>query len=272
MSKMVNKLEQNRRKMLLQLGRSELLKGDWQRLVSQMGYDSSKRALDPSRSRPPVDNTVDSMRKWVQAALNVVLGTNLKLDGVSGPVTRQALKRFQRREGITAHGYLDETTLQALELRVGVRAPRSEGHEGLPHLMRLPRKGIWKPGRPDDKKKDKKPGSAIDERSEEIPGAAQEVQAGELKPGLLQTEAEHAVRALAFDPEFVGMAAERQAETDLGSVKAGMTQWLDQAMGLPKEDSPAWTDKVRRLARGSQEESASLIRRQWWQEHVEESP
>ena len=256
--------EKNRRKMLMELGKSELAKPDRKQMLSSLGYDGSKAALDPARNRSPVDNTHGSFQKWVQAALNVVLGTNLRRDGVVRGITRAAIKRFQRHEGLTAHGYIDETTLQVLELRVGMQAPRSARFEALPHLLRLPRKGLWKP--PSEQKKDGKnsrkggPEPAMDEA--EAPGR--------VSPGFQQREAEAAVAAVAFDEEFVARAASQRGTADPASLHDEMTQWLDQAYGQTEQDSPHWLQRVRLKARGEQVEAASIIRRQWWQEHIAE--
>lgn len=66
----------------------------------------------------------------MQAALNVVLGIKLKIDGVLTGAARTALLRFQHENAIPATGLIDERTLQALEKRLGLKAPREgEQHE-----------------------------------------------------------------------------------------------------------------------------------------------
>lgn len=262
MATVLSQSERNRRKLLMELGKSELAKPDRKQMLGSLGYDGSKAALDPARNRPPVDNTHGSFQKWVQAALNVVLGTKLRRDGVIRAITRAAIKRFQRREGITAHGYVDETTLQVLELRVGMQAPRSARNEALPHLLMLPRKGLWKP--PSEWEKDKKKGK----KEGPEPAAAREETPGKVSPGFQQREAEAAVAATAFDEEFVARAVSQRGTAEPAQVHEEMTQWLDQAYAQPEQDSPHWLQKVRLKARGEQVEAASIIRRQWWQEHV----
>ena len=187
MSRILNQAEKNRRKMLMELGKSELAKPDRKQMLGSLGYDGSKAALDPARNRSPVDNTYASFQKWIQAALNVVLGTNLKRDGVVGGLTRAVIRRFQREEGLTAHGYVDESTLQVLELRAGMAAPRSGRNEAIPHLLMLPRKGLWKP--PSEYKKDRQRARQAGPE----PAADQEDAAGEVSPGFQQREAEAAV-------------------------------------------------------------------------------
>ncbi len=51
--------------------------------------------------------------KWVQTALNS-LGYNLKADGVYGPLTYAAVKKFQSANFLIADGYLGGETLTAL--------------------------------------------------------------------------------------------------------------------------------------------------------------
>jgi hypothetical protein len=209
-----------------------------------------------------VDNTHVSFQKWIQAALNVVLGTNLRRDGVVRGVTRAVIRRFQLHEGLTAHGYIDEATLQVLELRVGMEAPRSARHEALPHLLRLPRKGVWKPpGRNKGGKGDKSKPAATEPEAGGL--------TGKVAPGIQQREAEAAVAAVAFDDEYVAMAAEERSAQDLAGLRGEMSQWLEQAYGLPEEDSPGWLARVRIRARGEQAEAASIVRRQWWHEHAD---
>ena len=266
MATVLSQSERNRRRLLMELGKSELAKPDRKQMLSGLGYDGSKAALDPARNRAPVDNTQGSFQKWVQAALNVVLGTKLRRDGVIRAITRAAIKRFQRREGITAHGYVDETTLQVLELRVGMEAPRSARHEALPHLLMLPRKGLWKP--PSEWEKDKKKKDIKQDGPEHA--AAQAETPAKITPGFQQREAEAAVAATAFDEDFVARAMPFQSTQDPAQAHEAMTQWLDQAYGQPEQDSPDWLQKVRLKARGEAVEAASIIRRQWWHEHVAE--
>ncbi|HUI55331.1 MAG TPA: peptidoglycan-binding protein [Bryobacteraceae bacterium] len=51
----------------------------------------------------------------VQARLNNIGFPCGEVDGVKGPVTTAALKRFQRSQGLTESGEIDQKTLQALE-------------------------------------------------------------------------------------------------------------------------------------------------------------
>jgi murein L,D-transpeptidase YcbB/YkuD len=54
----------------------------------------------------------------VQAALNQK-GERVKVDGVWGPQTAEAVRDFQRKNGLQASGQLDDQTLQKLNLASG---------------------------------------------------------------------------------------------------------------------------------------------------------
>lgn len=279
------KIDARRKQMLLELGRQGLLKGDLHRSLQASGVKEGIAALKPDRFKPPVDNSQTGMQKWVQAALNVILGTNLKLDGNLGPVTRQALRRFQRQEGLTAHGYADEATLQALELRVGVACPRGgNGHEPIPRLLILQNRNLWMPKPRGQGGKERRDG-------QDGPGAAgseADVQAGneattaapqspEAADPTMQREALGAVRALAFSDGFAQRAheylhdAENQADAAaLGELRGGMERWLDRQLVAKGDEAPDWLRSVRSQARFEAPSAASLLRRTWWREHVGE--
>lgn len=53
--------------------------------------------------------------RWVQEALNRVLGLQLPVDGVLGVETRSALRGFQRNAGFVGTGTVDLATVQALK-------------------------------------------------------------------------------------------------------------------------------------------------------------
>ena len=52
--------------------------------------------------------------RWVQQALNKVLGLRLTVDGVIGPATRSAIRSFQQKHGLAADGIPGPRTEQAL--------------------------------------------------------------------------------------------------------------------------------------------------------------
>jgi outer membrane protein OmpA-like peptidoglycan-associated protein len=52
--------------------------------------------------------------RWVQDALNRVLGLQLTVDGVVGPATRSAIRTFQQRQGLAVDGVVGPATEAAL--------------------------------------------------------------------------------------------------------------------------------------------------------------
>lgn len=70
------------------------------------------------------------------AALQRKLG-GLAVDGVFGPLTRRAVRRFQRRKGLLVDGIAGPQTLAALGLRLrgGARQQRASGQAGVPAVL-----------------------------------------------------------------------------------------------------------------------------------------
>jgi hypothetical protein len=62
---------------------------------------------------PPVTAASEYVR-WVQSALNRVLGLRLPVDGVMGPETRSAIRSFQKRHGLATDGIVGPDTEEAL--------------------------------------------------------------------------------------------------------------------------------------------------------------
>src|SRR5262245_13454538 len=52
--------------------------------------------------------------KWVQAALNMIDGARLGIDGKYGPATRAAVEKFQCSHGLTVDGWAGVNTNNAL--------------------------------------------------------------------------------------------------------------------------------------------------------------
>lgn len=61
-------------------------------------------------------------RRWVQQSLNSLIGSNLSVDGQLGSNSRNAIKLFQRQNGMPAHGIVNEPTEEALR-RAGAPPP-----------------------------------------------------------------------------------------------------------------------------------------------------
>jgi 8-oxo-dGTP pyrophosphatase MutT (NUDIX family) len=62
----------------------------------------------------PGGGTRDEQIRWIQHFLNRILNQNLPVDGVMSPATRTAVRKFQRRFGLPATGYVGPDTQQAL--------------------------------------------------------------------------------------------------------------------------------------------------------------
>jgi peptidoglycan hydrolase-like protein with peptidoglycan-binding domain len=60
--------------------------------------------------------------RWVQQSLNDVAGAGLAVDGIKGPRTTAAIRRYQQSRGLTADGIVGPNTEAAL-LRDGVPSP-----------------------------------------------------------------------------------------------------------------------------------------------------
>jgi outer membrane protein OmpA-like peptidoglycan-associated protein len=72
--------------------------------------------------------------RWVQDALNRVLGLQLTVDGVAGPATRSAIRTFQQRQGLAVDGVVGPATEAALRAALGGGggAPPHDACDGLP--------------------------------------------------------------------------------------------------------------------------------------------
>jgi peptidoglycan hydrolase-like protein with peptidoglycan-binding domain len=60
--------------------------------------------------------------RWVQDSLNRILRLRLAVDGISGPMTRSAVRSFQARQGLVVDGIVGPQTEQAL-IAAGVGNP-----------------------------------------------------------------------------------------------------------------------------------------------------
>src|SRR5262249_13072865 len=83
----------------------------------------------PGAWQGEVDRQSRDYIRWVQQSLNQLLGTRLSVDGLSGPQTRSALRRFQSRQGLPIDGIVGPQTDRAL---VAARASPPPGGGSAP--------------------------------------------------------------------------------------------------------------------------------------------
>jgi hypothetical protein len=84
----------------------------------------------PSGSTPPPERDQGSeggeFTRWAQIALNKALNLNLQTSGVMDDATRDAIRRFQQREGLQVTGFIGPDTEQALIAAGEKAAPATE--------------------------------------------------------------------------------------------------------------------------------------------------
>lgn len=73
-----------------------------------------------------VSRSSASYLRWVQQALNRIMGLRLAVDGLMGPATRSAIRSFQSQAGLTADGVVGPRTEAALRSR-GAPTPPGAG-------------------------------------------------------------------------------------------------------------------------------------------------
>jgi peptidoglycan hydrolase-like protein with peptidoglycan-binding domain len=102
-----------------------------------------------------VDRKSSAYIRWVQSSLNQIMNAKLAVDGISGPLTRAAIRSFQSSHGLTADGIVGPIT-EAAMIAAGAPQPPQTGGGGTttgPHpsvSARLPSPGAgyysYKPG------------------------------------------------------------------------------------------------------------------------------
>src|SRR5712691_2819739 len=92
--------------------------GDWFSGLAQPGTLTSPAVpaspAIPAASGAPVDRSSPAYIRWVQSALNRILGLNLAVDGKIGSQTKAAVRAFQTRQGLVADGKVGTATERAL--------------------------------------------------------------------------------------------------------------------------------------------------------------
>ncbi len=226
-------------------------------------YADQKKVVSPAGHKPDGPKAQKHVEKWVQAALNVVLGIKLKVDGVLTGAARTALLRFQHENALPATGLIDERTLQALEKRVGLKAPREgEQHEMPAWFRNLARgKRSDKLQKPDKKKDPDVDGQAVvAQQAETAVENAQAPQRTLTPEAILQQEAIQSVATLAFERDFVEQQLERTQKTGDAALHNGMLTWFAQAQTAA---NAPWLAKVNDKARLEPDVAVAAIRAAW---------
>ncbi len=65
--------------------------------------------------------------RWLQAALNRIIGAGLTVDGLDGPSTRGAVRRFQAARGLPQDAIAGTQTMQALRQALAAAGPAAAG-------------------------------------------------------------------------------------------------------------------------------------------------
>lgn len=69
--------------------------------------------------------------RWVQQSLNQIMGLRLAVDGITGPMTRSAIRSFQQRQGLSVDGIVGSRTEAAL-IASGASPPPTRGIPSAP--------------------------------------------------------------------------------------------------------------------------------------------
>ncbi|HAN32861.1 MAG TPA: hypothetical protein DCQ06_14800 [Myxococcales bacterium] len=260
--------DMRRQEIVSRLKRDKVLPKNIKAMAGEMGYQRGRKVMQPGRQVPGPRPGEKNLVRWLKAALSSILGVSTDASSSMNRMTRAALKAFQRKEGLSAHGFADERTLQVLELRTGLDAPRNVGHEAVPALIIVPLKKPWHPKKPKGEDADDPTSgqNADDPRVAEAQQAATQAAQTQATPGPIQKEAIDAAAAVAFDNEFAQLAAERLHELDPKETQKAMHRWWSEHLDAPVR--PRWVDLVQDEARALQSQAASRLRRRWWSEHV----
>lgn len=103
----------------------------WEALSEALLAEASYPGTAASTAGGQVDRSSPDHVRWVQGALNRLLGLRLATDGISGPMTRSAIRSFQQKKGLKVDGIVGPQTEGAI---------MAAGHPP-PPTVRLPSAG-----------------------------------------------------------------------------------------------------------------------------------
>jgi len=78
--------------------------------------------VSTSETDQEVNRNSGAYVRWVQQSLNTILGLQMPVDGIRGPITRSATRSFQQQQGLTVDGVVGPQTERAL-IAAGARNP-----------------------------------------------------------------------------------------------------------------------------------------------------
>lgn len=84
-----------------------------------------RRVVEP----PPPEQGTEYLR-WVQNALNTILGRHLLVNGIAGPETRDAIREFQKRHRLPASGFVGPKTEAALSANLTDQTASGRADDG----------------------------------------------------------------------------------------------------------------------------------------------
>ena len=94
-------------------------------LEARDGFPSSRLNKETEFIESEVNRKSGVYARWVQRSLNKVMGLKLAVDGDIGPITKSAIRKFQRREGLAVDASVGPNTERALVTAGADRPPVS---------------------------------------------------------------------------------------------------------------------------------------------------
>jgi peptidoglycan hydrolase-like protein with peptidoglycan-binding domain len=119
--------------------RARIGSGDQSQSSTQTSDDELvlERGLSQLEFESEVQRSSREYIRWVQSSLNKILRLTLVVDGISGPMTRSAVRRFQTRQGLVVDGIVGPQTEQAL-MSAGAGNPPGMAMPSYPPPRKMP--------------------------------------------------------------------------------------------------------------------------------------